>query len=131
MFWLGMTPKENYSTLFNTITRLINTIYFLMIRIVLGSVFMVAIDMYWKKTITGEQICGITWKQILPLMFFLHLFVYLIIFLRFLIRNGWFVLAINRILRFIFILQFIRMFFSVNMPKFCKWHFKFYCKWHI
>ena len=45
MFWLGMTPKENYSTLFNNITRLINTIYFLMIRIVLGSVFMVAIDM--------------------------------------------------------------------------------------
>ena len=36
---------------------------------------MVAIDMYRNSLIMGEWIYGITWKHVLPFMFFVYLFI--------------------------------------------------------
>ena len=67
MFGLAMAPKENilaYSTQF----------LFLIIKFA-GNVVMVAIDMYRNSPIMGEWIYGITWKHVLPFMFFVYLFI--------------------------------------------------------
>ena len=117
MFGLGIVPKEvflAYSTQF----------IYLIIRLLPGNVAMVATDMCGKSPITGEWIYGITWKHVLAFMFFVYyLFVCLIIFWHFYICNVWFILANNRtlvlILALFLVLEFITMFFLVNVLKFC------------
>ena len=50
---------------------------FLIIRLAPWNVVMVAIDMCGKSPITREWVYGITWKHVLPFMFFVYLFIYL------------------------------------------------------
>ena len=114
MFGLSMASKENflaYSTQF----------IFLIARFVPGNVVMVAIDMCGVKTcISFYTFCLL-----------IYFFVCLIIFLHFYICNIWFVVANNKFLVFIFkfiSLKFITMFLPVNMRKFCKLYFNFYCE---
>ena len=63
------------------------------------------------------------------------LFISFLVFLHFYICNVRFVSANNKFLIFIYIiiiiLKFIITFLPVNIGKFCKQIFNFYCKWYV